>query len=129
MVSQLPVQTVVGRLPPLALAVGTCRAGHVGVGGGVRKSDGVPEHGSHETKCATRERRGDKKSSKACTCTKSCGHLYTYPCAPFYRETKGLLHFENTLESREYSQCEHVHKRLLHPVIYGANFIYLQDCH
>jgi hypothetical protein len=34
MVSQLPVQTVVGRLPPLALAVGTCRAGHVGVLGG-----------------------------------------------------------------------------------------------
>jgi hypothetical protein len=37
-------------------------------------------------------------------------------------ETKGLLHFEITLESREYSSCEHVHECLLHIVICGANF-------
>jgi hypothetical protein len=48
---------------------------------------------------------------------------------PFYRETKGLLHSENTLESWEYSLCEHVHKCPLHPVICGAEFIYLQACH
>jgi hypothetical protein len=89
------------------------------------KSDEVPEHGSHERKCATRERWGDKESPKACTCIKSCEPLYTCPCAPFYRETKGLLHSENTLESREYFQREHVHKRLLHPVIYGLiSYIY-----
>jgi hypothetical protein len=29
--------------------------------------------------------------------------LYTCPRTPFYRETKGLLHSEITLESREYS--------------------------
>jgi hypothetical protein len=34
---------------------------------------------------------------------KSGESLYTCPCAPFYRETKRLLHSENTLESREYS--------------------------
>jgi hypothetical protein len=28
---------------------------------------------------------------------------FTRALAPFYRETKGLLHFENILESREYS--------------------------
>jgi hypothetical protein len=48
---------------------------------------------------------------------------------PFYRETKGLLHSEIALESREYSLCEHVHECLLHPVICGANFIHLQVCH
>jgi hypothetical protein len=34
---------------------------------------------------------------------KSCESLYTFPHTPFYRETKGVLHSENTLESREYS--------------------------
>jgi hypothetical protein len=63
---------------------------------GVRKSEGVPEHKSHE-------RRGDKESPKACTRLKSCESLYTCPRAPFYRETKGLLHSEITLKSREYS--------------------------
>jgi hypothetical protein len=42
---------------------------------------------------------------------------------------KGLLHSENTLETREYSLCEHVHECLLHPVICGADFIHLQVCH
>jgi hypothetical protein len=96
---------------------------------GVRKSEGVPEHESREGRCVIHERQWDKESPKVCTCLKSCEPLYISPCAPFYRETKGLLHSENTLESREYSQCEHVHKRLLHPVTYEANFIYLQACH
>jgi hypothetical protein len=48
--------------------------------------------------------------------------LYTFPRAPFYRETKGLLHFESTLESKKYSQCEHVHECLSLP-------IYLQAYH
>jgi hypothetical protein len=29
--------------------------------------------------------------------------FYTCPHAPFYKETKGLLHSESTLESKEYS--------------------------
>jgi hypothetical protein len=70
---------------------------------GVRKSDGVPEHKSHERKCTIHERRGDKESLKACPRIKCCESLYTCPRAPFYRETKGLLHSENTLESMEYS--------------------------
>jgi hypothetical protein len=32
----------------------------------------------------------------------SCEPLYTCPRTPFYRDTKGLLHSEITLESREY---------------------------
>jgi hypothetical protein len=47
--------------------------------------------------------RGDKESPKDCSCIKSCESLYTCPRVPFYRETKGLLHSENTLESKEYS--------------------------
>jgi hypothetical protein len=47
--------------------------------------------------------RGDKESLKDCSRLKSCESLYTCPHAPFYRETNGLLHSENTLESKEYS--------------------------
>jgi hypothetical protein len=47
---------------------------------------------------------------------------------PFYREAKGLLHSEITLESKEYSKCEHVQECPLHPVICGTNFAYLQAC-
>jgi hypothetical protein len=96
---------------------------------GVWKSDGVPEHKGREQERRSHERRGDKESLKACTRLKSCESLYTCPRAPFYRETKGLLHSEITLESREYSSCECVHEFLLHPVICGANFIHLQACH
>jgi hypothetical protein len=59
--------------------------------------------------------RGDKKSPKDCSRLKSCEFLYTCPCAPFYRETKGLLRSENTLKSKEYSWCEHVHECLYIP--------------
>jgi hypothetical protein len=54
-------------------------------------------------KCTKVMKRGDRESPKACTRLKSCESLYTCPRAPFYRETKGLLHFEITLKSREYS--------------------------
>jgi hypothetical protein len=47
--------------------------------------------------------RGDKESPKDCPSLKSCVPFYTCPRAPFYRETKGLLHSENTLELKEYS--------------------------
>jgi hypothetical protein len=73
------------------------------VGGGVRKSEGIPEHASYERRCTIHESQGDRESPKVCTRLKSCELLYTCPCAPFYRETKGLLHSENTLKSREYS--------------------------
>jgi hypothetical protein len=46
---------------------------------------------------------GDKESPKDCSSFKSCEYSYTCPRAPFYRETKGLLHSENTLELKEYS--------------------------
>jgi hypothetical protein len=51
------------------------------------------------------------------------------PSNPLLREVKGLLHSEITLESKEYSKCEHVHECLLHPVIWGTNYIYLQAGH
>jgi hypothetical protein len=67
--------------------------------GGVRKSDGVPKHEIPEQAHVSHEERRDKESPKACTCLKSRESLYTCPRAPFYRETKGLLHSETTLES------------------------------
>jgi hypothetical protein len=38
----------------------------------------------------------DKESPKDISHLKSCDCFYTCPRAPFYRETKGVLHFENT---------------------------------
>jgi hypothetical protein len=50
----------------------------------------------------TDEGRGDKGSPKSCPCLKSCESVYTCPHTLFYRETKGLLHSDNTLELKEY---------------------------
>jgi hypothetical protein len=61
-----------------------------------------PEHESYEPRCVVHERQGDKKSLKVQTSLKSCESLYTCPRTPFYRVTKGLLHSESTLESKEY---------------------------
>jgi hypothetical protein len=96
------------------------------------KSEGPPEHKWSKVPERVREsmqKHRDKKSPKVCSRLKSCESLYTCPRAPFYRETKRLLHSEITLESMEYPKCEHVHERLLHPVICGTNFIYLQTSH
>jgi hypothetical protein len=46
---------------------------------------------------------GDKESPKDSSRLKSCECFYMCPRAPFYRETKGLLHSENTLQPKEYS--------------------------
>jgi hypothetical protein len=70
----------------------------------------------------TDDARGDKESPKNSSNLKSCESFYTCLCAPFYRETKGFLHSKSTLESKEYSQCEHIHECLLH-------LIHLQACH
>jgi hypothetical protein len=51
----------------------------------------------------TDDARGDKESPKDCSHFKSYEALYMCPRAPFYREMKGLLHSESTLESKEYS--------------------------
>jgi hypothetical protein len=50
---------------------------------GVWKSDGVPEHKSHEQERTSHEKWGDKESPKACARLKSCESLYTCPRAPF----------------------------------------------
>jgi hypothetical protein len=60
--------------------------------------------------------RGDKESPKDCSRLKSCECPLHVPSRP------GLLHFESTLESKKYSQCEHVHECLSLP-------IYLQAYH
>jgi hypothetical protein len=41
--------------------------------------------------------------SADCTSSKKSESDFTCPRAPFYREVKGLLHTENTLNLREYS--------------------------
>jgi hypothetical protein len=69
--------------------------------------DKIPEHKKGEYANVrvrgTDDARGDKESPKYCSYLKNCEPFYTCPRAPFYRETKGLLHSENTLESKEYS--------------------------
>jgi hypothetical protein len=57
----------------------------------------------HGQKRMDHEKRGNKESPKACARLKSCESLHMCPRVPFYRETKGILHFEITLESKEYS--------------------------
>jgi hypothetical protein len=48
--------------------------------------------------------RGDKGSPRNCSYLKSCESFYTCSHAPpFYRETKGLLHSDNTLNSKNIS--------------------------
>jgi hypothetical protein len=47
--------------------------------------------------------RGDKGSPRSHSYLKSCEYFYMCPRAPFYRETNGLLHSENTLRPKEYS--------------------------
>jgi hypothetical protein len=69
--------------------------------------DKIPEHkrrmySNVQFKVAD-EVRGDEGSPRNCSCLKSCESSYTCPHAPFYRETKGLLHSDNTLELKEYS--------------------------
>jgi hypothetical protein len=54
------------------------------------------------------QKRRDKESPKVCSHLKSCESFYMSPQAPFYRETKELLHPEIAPESREYSKCEHI---------------------
>jgi hypothetical protein len=69
--------------------------------------DRIPEHERKENRHVqfkyTHEAKGDKESPKNCSSLNSCESFYTYPHAPFYMETKGLLHSENTLELKEYS--------------------------
>jgi hypothetical protein len=67
-------------------------------------SDKIPEH--NRGKYANVQVRGiddatgHKESPKDCSCLKSCDPFYMCPRAPFYREMKGLLHSESTLESK-----------------------------
>jgi hypothetical protein len=75
--------------------------------GGIRKSEQDPRTQEKnvqnvQVKVADDE-RGDKGSPKDCSSFKSCESFYTCPHVPFYRETKGLLHSDNTLELKEYS--------------------------
>jgi hypothetical protein len=69
--------------------------------------DRIPEHerreGGHVQFKFTDDAKGDKESPKDCSSFKGCESFYTCPRAPFYRETKGLLHSKNTLELKEYS--------------------------
>jgi hypothetical protein len=75
---------------------------------GVSKNpDKIPEHKrrmyANVQVIVTDEVRGDKGSPKDSSCLKSCESSYTCPHTPFYRETEGLLHSDNTLELKQYS--------------------------
>jgi hypothetical protein len=73
-------------------------------------SDETPEHEKKESEYVkyTDDARGDKESPKDCSNLKSCDRPYMCPRAPFYREMKGLLYSESTLESKEiYSMRTH----------------------
>jgi hypothetical protein len=76
--------------------------------GGIRKSGWNPrtrerrESGHVQIKY-TDAAKGDKASPKDCSSLKSYESFYTCPRAPFNRETRGLLHSENTLELKECS--------------------------
>jgi hypothetical protein len=71
--------------------------------GGVRKSEGVPEHENHKWKHTIHERRGDKESPKVCTRLKSCEPLYMCPRAPFIGRRRDFYIPRLPLESRKYS--------------------------
>jgi hypothetical protein len=96
------------------------------LGGVSENPDKIPKHkrriNTNVRVKVANDVRGDNGSPKNFLCLKSCESFYTCPYAPFYKETKGLLHSDNTLDLKEYSQCEHIHKCLLH-------LIYLQVCH
>jgi hypothetical protein len=93
---------------------------------GVQKSDGIPDHKIPE-RTHERKNSNETRNLRKSVLVSKVVNPFTRALEP--RETKGLLNFETTLESREYPQCEHVHKCLLHPVIYGTNFTHLQVCH
>jgi hypothetical protein len=68
---------------------------------GVWKIGGNPEHVSLEQMHKSCEE--ETKNLWKPVLLRSWEPLYTCPHAPFYRETKGLLHSKNTLKSNEYS--------------------------
>jgi hypothetical protein len=77
------------------------------LGGISENPDKIPEHRrrvyANVQVRSTDGARGDKESPKDCSCHKNCESFYMCPHAPFYMETKGLLHSKNALESMEYS--------------------------
>jgi hypothetical protein len=68
--------------------------------------DQIPEHEREYTenrnKCSGATER-DGVLPAECSSFQRCSSIYTCPQNPIYRETKGLLHSENTLELEEYS--------------------------
>jgi hypothetical protein len=67
---------------------------------GSEKSDGIPEHKSQKQ---VHESYGQEtKNLRKLVLASKVVNPFTRS-RPFYRETKGLLHSENTLKSREYS--------------------------
>jgi hypothetical protein len=57
---------------------------------------------------------GDKGSPESCSCLQSCESFYTCPHAPFYRETKGLLHSDNTLELKKKNPSVNTHTNVFY---------------
>jgi hypothetical protein len=79
---------------------------HYVLGGYPKNSDGSSNTREREflTRSSTPLECGETViPSVDCTSSQKSESVYTCPRAPFYRETKGLLHTENTLSLREYS--------------------------
>jgi hypothetical protein len=73
-----------------------------------KKSVGIPEHERERDRTVNTFKdsgntKGDQESPTSGTDFQSNESIYTCPHTPFYRETKGLLHSENTLALKEYS--------------------------
>jgi hypothetical protein len=75
------------------------------VGGLPEKFGWLPKHEREFLTCSSTkwERKETVIPSASSTSSKKSESIYTCPCAPFYRETKGLLHTDNTLGLGEYS--------------------------
>jgi hypothetical protein len=78
------------------------------LGGYPKNLDDSPNTRERQREFLTRsnikwERRETVIPSADCTSSQKSESVYTCPRVPFYREMKGLLHTQNTLELREYS--------------------------
>jgi hypothetical protein len=94
-----------------------------------RESPNTRTQDQRDSTCNSRKTGRQKNLQKTALALKVVNPFTRAHAPPFIGRRRDFLHSETTLESREYSWCEHVHECLLHPMIYEANFIYLQDCH
>jgi hypothetical protein len=72
----------------------------VGTNVGGPKIGWIPRTRESRKKARNSRKTGRQRISESLHSPQKLWILYTCPRAPFYRETKGLLHSESTLESK-----------------------------